>query len=295
VRVRVLVLGGTGSIGASVVRELVRRRHAVVALTRSDASARKVAKLGAQPLNGDIKRPEKWIGALPPLAAVVHAASDFSTEVAQIDRRLLDALLPHLAGQRASAKFIYTGGCWLFGATGNIVATEATPLNPLPADAWLVTHMKRFFDTPGIEPNVIHPAMVYEPDAGVFSSFARDATEGRAIRIVAGETVRWPLVHSQDLANLYALVLEKGVPQESYIGSAIDGLPVGRIARAFAARFGAPGRTPLIVSADEIAAELGEYARGFALDQQLSGLKARRTLGWQPQHLDPETEIASIA
>jgi nucleoside-diphosphate-sugar epimerase len=293
--VRVLVLGGSGSIGAPMVRELVRRGHDVVALARSDASARKVAKLGAQPLNGDIERPEEWIAALPHLAAVIHAASDFSTAVAQIDRRLLDVLLPHLAAQREMAKFIYTGGCWLFGATGNNVATEATLLSPLPADAWWVTQMRRMFDTPGIEPSVIHPAMVYEPGAGVFSSFARDATAGRPIRVVAGENVRWPLVHSHDLAKLYALVLEKGVAGESYIGSAIDGLSVGRIARAFAARFAAPSPTPLIVSADEIAAELGEYARGFGLDQQLSGLKARRALGWRPQHLDPESEIAAIA
>jgi nucleoside-diphosphate-sugar epimerase len=295
VRVRVLVLGGTGSIGAAVVRELVRRGHAVVALTRSDASARKISKLGAHPLKGDIKRPKEWLGTLPALAAVIHAASDFSTEVAQIDRRLLDALLPHLAALPEMAKFLYTGGCWLFGATGENVATEATPLNPLPADAWWVTHMQRIFETSGIEANVIHPAMVYEPDAGVFSSFARDAAAGRPIRVVAGESVRWPLVHSHDLADLYALVLEKGVTGESYIGSAIEGLSVGRIARAFAARFGARSPTPLVVSTDQIAAELGEYARGFALDQQLSGLKARSALGWRPQHLDPESEIASLA
>jgi nucleoside-diphosphate-sugar epimerase len=293
--VRVLVLGGTGSIGAPVVRELVRRGHAVIALTRSAASARKVSKLGAHPLKGDIERPEEWVGALPALAAVIHAASDFSAHVAQIDRRLLDALLPHLAALPEMAKFLYTGGCWLFGATGDGVATEATPLNPLPADAWWVRQRQRIFDTSGIEPNVIHPAMVYEPDAGVFSSFARDAAAGRPIRVVAGESVRWPLVHSHDLANLYALVLEKGVTGESYIGSAIDGLCVGRIARAFAARFGAGSTPPLVVSTDEIAAELGEYARGFALDQQLSGLKARRALGWRPQHLDPESEIACLA
>jgi nucleoside-diphosphate-sugar epimerase len=293
--VRVLVLGGSGSIGAPVVRELVRRRHEVVALTRSDASARKVAMLGAQPLNGDIERPEEWIAALPQLAAVIHAASDFSMAVAQIERRLLDVLLPHLAAQREMVKFLYTGGCWLFGATGNDVATEATPLSALPAYAWWVTQMQRIFETPGIAANVIHPAMVYEPDGGVFSSFARDAIQGRPIRVVAGEHVRWPLVHSHDLASLYALVLEKGVAGESYIGSAIDGLCVGRIARAFAARFDVPMPTPLIVSADEIAAELGEYARGFALDQQLSGLKARRALAWRPQHLDPESEIAAIA
>ena len=48
------------------------------------------------------------------------------------------------------------------------------------------------------------------------------------------------------------------------------------------------------LSADEIAAELGSWARGYARSQRLSGAKARRNLGWAPMHLDPETEIAAI-
>jgi hypothetical protein len=68
---------------------------------------------------------------------------------------------------------------------------------------------------------------------------------------------------------------------------------VGRIARAFAKRFAARDQTPQIISADAAAAEWGEWARGYARDQRLSGDKARRELGWQPMHLDPEDEIAS--
>ena len=67
---------------------------------------------------------------------------------------------------------------------------------------------------------------------------------------------------------------------------------VGRIARAIERRFGAGNREPHIMSADAVAAELGDWARGYALDQQLSGAKARRDLGWTPGHLDPESEIA---
>jgi nucleoside-diphosphate-sugar epimerase len=293
--VRVLVLGGSGSIGAPVVRELVKRGHEVVALVRSNSAAQKVTRLGARARNGDIKSPHDWIGRLPPLGAVIHVASDFSNAVGDTDRRLLDALLPHLAAQPQKVRFVYTGGCWMFGETCNNLATEASPLRPLPADAWAVAHIQRVLDAPGLDPIVVHPAMVYEPAAGVFSSFARDAMQGRAIRIVAGENVRWPLVHADDLAHLYALVLENGVARQSYIGSAIDGLTVGRIARAFARRFGALDFKAQIVSADEIAAELGEWARGFALDQQLSGEKARRSLRWNPQHLDPEGEIACSA
>jgi nucleoside-diphosphate-sugar epimerase len=212
-----------------------------------------------------------------------------------VDRRLLDRLLPHLAAQPNQATFIYTGGCWLFGATGDDVANEQAPLRPLPAFAWMVPHLQRVLESEGVAPIVIHPAMVYEPGAGVFAQFVAEARKRRAIRVVGGEHVRWPLVHREDLANLYVLALERGTSRTSYIGAAIPGLPVGRIARAIAQRFGLRDHAPQIVSADAIAAELGDWARGRAMDQQLSGEKARRELGWKPVHLDPEGEIAALA
>ena len=99
---------------------------------------------------------------------------------------------------------------------------------------------------------------------------------------------------SGDLAALYALALERAPAGSSYIGAAIDGRPVGEIARAFARLTGGP-QEPTIVSSDTVAAELGEWARGYALDQRLSGAKAMAELGWQPKHLDPEAEIAALA
>jgi nucleoside-diphosphate-sugar epimerase len=294
-QVQVLILGGTGSIGAPVVRALVGRGHHVIALARSDSSATKVASLGANPLGGDIAAAERWLPALPPLDAVVHLACDFGSDMVDVDRRLLDGLLPHLAAQPNQARFIYTGGCWLFGATGNEVANEQSPFRPLQAFAWMVPHLQRVLETKGIAPIVIHPAMVYEPAAGVFAYFVAEARKRRPIRVVGGEHVRWPLVHRDDLADLYVLALERGTSRTSYIGAAIPGLPVGRIARAIAQRFGLRDHVPKIVSADAIAAELGDWARGRAMDQQLSGEKARRELGWMPVHLDPEGEIAALA
>jgi hypothetical protein len=49
---------------------------------------------------------------------------------------------------------------------------------------------------------------------------------------------------------------------------------------------------PLIRTADEVAAELGEWARGYAIDQGMSGDKARRELGWTPVHTDPVADVA---
>jgi nucleoside-diphosphate-sugar epimerase len=292
--VRILLLGGTGLIGSAVLSELSRRGHSVLALARSAASAQKATTFDAAVIGGDIETPEAWVPGLHAVDAVVHAACDFASPMGEVDRHLLDVLLAHLGSQPKRARFIYTGGNWLFGATGDVVATEQSDFAPLAAFAWMVPHSRRILDSVEVEGIVIHPAMVYDGGDGVFRRFARDAIERTAVRVVGAESVRWPLVHRSDLATLYALALERASAGSSYIGAAVEGLPVGRIARAFARRYGSGRLEPEIISADAIAAECGEWARGYALDQQLSGAKARRELGWRPSHLDPEREIASL-
>lgn len=274
---RILLLGATGSIGSPVLRELVRRGHHVFALARSDSSADKVRAAGAEAIAGNIETPETWVPDLPGVDGVIHMACDFNSDMAAVDRRLLDALLSHLAMQRRRARLLYTGGCWLFGQTGDAVATEESPFSPLPAFAWMVPHLQRVLGNPGTDGIIIHPAMVHGGDGGVLRRFANDAAESRPVRVVGGEDVRWPLVHCDDLAVLYALVLERAPARSSWLGVDIAGRPVGQIARAFSADVE-------VVSADTIAAELGEWARGYACDQQLSGAKARRLLGWTPLH-----------
>jgi nucleoside-diphosphate-sugar epimerase len=292
---RILVLGGTGSIGSAVVRELVARGHVVFGLARSGVSAAKLGEWGATSIAGDIASPSSWTMGLPPLDAIIHAACDFNIEMGAIDQHLLDVMLAALASQPKRPRFIYSGGCWLFGPTGDAVATEETPFNPLPAFAWMLPHLQRVLSAPEVEGIVIHPAMVYTPQGGVFQRFARDSRERDAIRVVGSEAVRWPLVHSEDLAILYALALERAPAGSSYIGAAVEGLAVGMVARAFAKRLGTRRPEPEIVSADSVAAELGEWARGYALDQRLSSTRASYELGWQPRHLDPESEIAGLA
>ncbi|QPF84982.1 NAD(P)H-binding protein [Bradyrhizobium genosp. L] len=281
-------------IGTAVVRELIARGHHVVALARSERSAAQLAAHGATPIAGDIVSPEAWVGRLPDVDGVIHMACDFASDMGAIECRLLDALLPALAAQPRKVRFITTGGCWLFGQTGDLTATETTAFRPLPAFAWMVPQLKRILASQAVHGVVIHPAMVFEPAGGVFRRFAQEASERRTIRVVASERVRWPLVHRDDLAALYGLALARAPAGSSYIGAAIESYPIGPIARAFARRFGGP-QQPAIISTDAIAAELGEWARGYALDQCLSGAKARHELGWQPVHLDPEAEIAALA
>ena len=185
---RVLLLGATGSIGAPVLRELLDRGHDIIALARSDGAAATLERTGAAVLRGDIGNPQAWVPTLPDVDGVIHMACDFGSDMAASDRHLLDALLPRLAAQAKRARFVYTGGCWLFGATGDAVATEERPFSPLPAFDWMVPHLQRILDSPAVAGLVVHPAMVYGGEGGVFRRFAREAAQG-AIRIV-GERIR---------------------------------------------------------------------------------------------------------
>ena len=83
----------------------------------------------------------------------------------------------------------------------------------------------------------------------------------KAIRVVESEEIRWPLVHREDLAHLYALALERAPARSSCIGAAIDGLAVGRIARAFAKR--TPHQEPDIISVAEISGRTRGVGEGL--------------------------------
>jgi len=282
----IFVLGGSGFIGSAVVRELLAHGHAVTALARSESSAGALAKAGCNVLHGDIRTPRDWLDKLGAPEAIVHMADTFDDDMAAVDRHLMDSLLDHLNGQVARSRFLYTGGCWLYGE--NDVITEESAFDPLSDFAWM-TQRDRLLASASVEAIVVHPAMVYDlgsgGDFGVLSMFVRDARAGGPVQVVGGESVRWPLVHRDDLAVLYRLALERGRAGADYHGVGEAGVPVGAIARAIAARFGAPP-TLEVKSVEAITAELGSWARGYALDQCMVGVRTREELGWLPKHTD---------
>ncbi len=239
--------------------------------------------------------PGKWVSALPPVDAVIHAAQDLECPMEEVNRRLLDMLLAHLAGRSPKVRYVFTGGNWLFGATDGAMADEDWPFAPPPSFAWMLPGLRAVLESDAVDGIVIHPVMVYAADGGgVFRRFRKDATERAAVRVVGSESVRWPLVRDDDLADLYALALAKAPRGASYIGGSIAGLEVGRIARAFAKRFATRQPDPEIVAVDTAVREQGEWASGLALDQTMSGAKARRELGWEPRWVDPLSEIAAL-
>jgi nucleoside-diphosphate-sugar epimerase len=290
---RVLVLGGTGFIGTAVVSALRSRQHEVLGLARADAASRRLAAAGARPVRGDLRRPQAWADAAEAVDAIIQVAGDFTADADRLGRQLIAVLLHRLAGRGSGVApaYIYTGGCWLYGATGDRLATEESPLEAPAEWLWSIDHLTTVLTAPRIRGIVIHPAMVYERDGGVLAQFHRDLSTIGRVRIFSDASIRWPMVHRSDIGELYALALERAPPGACYNGAAVDSVTVGALARAMALRAGAPAE-PLIRPIAEAVAEQGDWARGYAIDQRMSGAKARLELGWSPAHPDPIADIS---
>ena len=76
----IFVTGGSGFVGQHLVRRLVRAGHEVRALARADSAADLVARVGAEPVFGDLAdlvngTPPQWTSALRGIDAVVHGAA----------------------------------------------------------------------------------------------------------------------------------------------------------------------------------------------------------------------------
>lgn len=67
-------------------------------------------------------------------------------------------------------------------------------------------------------------------------------------------------------------------------------MPIGAIASAIAREVGA-NPEPVACDVESARADYGDSVTGYALDQQMSGQKAMRQLGWSPQHLDVFADI----
>jgi nucleoside-diphosphate-sugar epimerase len=214
---------------------------------------------------------------------VVHTAATFGPDMAEQEAAFLQALIDWSASwtraRGGRLPLVYTGGCWLYGAVGDRTAVEGAPFDPLPAFAFMVAHRRRLLAESGLDVRIVHPAMVWDDGAGVIGGFFEATCQGRAPQVIGPPDTRWPMVHRQDLARLYRLVLERGAAGTDYHGVTETGVPVGDIAGAVSRRCRAPA--PIHRPVGQATAELGAWAAGYALDQTMDAPHTRRTLGWR--------------
>ncbi|SRR5579884_383505 len=283
---KIFVTGGTGYIGNAVVAALCRAGHAVTALIRAQQKASLVERFGAKSVEGDIKKPGPLIPVIAEADAVVHTAAEMSPDGGKIDQQWVAAALDALSQSKGLRRFIYTSGVWVLGETGGRFVDENTGTEKAaPIVAWRppVEQMVLQAAGRGITPCIIRPALVYGGAAGILAMLMASADKEKAVRIVGEGRNHWPLVHRDDLADLYVRCVERASAGEIFNATDNSRLTLRAIAEALSTAAGCYGKintTPL----EEARKQMGPFADALALDQEVSGGLAERLLGWEPRH-----------
>ena len=287
----VFITGGTGYVGASVVRELRKRTHVVRALARSDAAEQKLRSLGAEPVRGDLRDLAVLRTEAAQADAVVHCAFDYSPDTVAIERAALEAMLDATRDGRA---FVYTSGIWVYGSRGDAQIDETSPLNPLELVAWRPAHEELVLAQGNrVRAIVIRPGMVYGDGGGIPGGMVEEARKG-TLRVIGDGQNRWPTVRHDALAELYGDVVDQRAAHGIYNAARGAPVPYEEIARAASRAAGGDGDVEY-VELDKARAQMGGFADALACDLNLDSSKAARELGWEPHRPTLLEELSNTA
>lgn len=280
---RVFVTGGTGLIGSAVVAELLGSGHTVLALARSDASARAAEEAGAEPLRGSLADLDTLRAGVARTDGVIHLAfaNDFSSS---------EALAKGIAEEAAALEAI---GEQLVGSDRPFVIASGTPFvpgrasvetDPVPTDGPVGGRGRAAMAvlalaSRGVRSATVRlPRTVHNQGRGGFAGLLTDIARRSGVSGFPGDgTQRWPAVHALDAAVLFRLALEQAEAGTCWHAVADEGDQVRDIAAVIGRRLGLPVESvPL-----ETYGPLGPI---FATDQPASSAHTRQTLGWEPKH-----------
>lgn len=281
---KVLLLGATGYIGSAVTKRLTLDGHDVVPLVRAVTDADTPVRVG------DLTDPESLRAAVTQdIDAVLNLATPTGDETA--DTAALDALLAPLRG--TGRAFVYTSGVWVLGATGDRAADEQAPTDAIAIVGYRPRIEQRVLAAADeVRSLVVRPGIVYGHGGGIPGLMTGWAEEHGTGRYVGAATTRWPMVHVDDLAELYALALAEGRAGSVLHGVAQEAVPVAALAAAADVAAGGPGRAEPWPPAQAAEALGAPFAEALALDQVVSAGRAVTELGWRPSHPNPLADLA---
>jgi nucleoside-diphosphate-sugar epimerase len=254
----------------------------VLALARSESSAKALADAGAEVLRGSISDLDVLRAGAGQSDGVISLAfgRDYSSP---------EALARSIAEETAAVE---TLGDVLEGSDRPIVTVSGTPwtpgrasteADPLPLHGPVAGRARAvnalLARAPKLRSMAVRmPRTVHNEGKGGFAGLLTDLARRSGVAGYPGDgTQRWPAVHSMDAAVLFRLVLESAKPGTSWHAVADEGDAVGDIAAVVGRRLGLP-----VQSVPE--ESFGPFGPIFAMDQPASSAQTRDLLGWTPTH-----------
>lgn len=274
----VFVTGATGLIGSALVPELLGAGHSVVGLARSDASADRLTRAGADVLRGELNDLEILRRGATGADGVVHLAfvhdfGDFAASV-RADAAAITAMGEALEG--SGKPLVTTSG--LLGLPSDRVATERDSASP----ARLSESSTLPFAGRGVRAVSVRLApSVHGPTDrhGFVPALVDIARQQGSAAFVGDGSNHWPGVHVLDAATLFRLALEAAPAGSLLHGAGDEGVPTREIAE----RIGRGLDLEVTSVAPEAAADhFGWMAPFFSMDVRASHAVTSELLGWEP-------------
>jgi nucleoside-diphosphate-sugar epimerase len=278
----VFVTGATGFIGTAVIQDLIKARHTVLGLTRSDKGAEALAAAGAEIHRGDLEDLDSLRKGAAASDGVIHLGfiHDFSRfqEVCEADRRAIAAMGDALAN--SDRPFVITSGTGMGTKVPGQPATEdhfdANHPNPRAGSEIAAEAVA----DRGVRVTVVRLPQVHNTEKqGLVTPVIAISREKGVAAYVGDGLKRWPAVHVLDAAPVYRLALEKGPNRARY--HAVD--EEGVTAKAIAEAIGRGLKIPVVsLSPEQVGGHFGWMGMFAAMDMPASSALTQQRLGWHP-------------
>ncbi|HEY8277418.1 MAG TPA: NAD-dependent epimerase/dehydratase family protein [Methyloceanibacter sp.] len=288
---RILVTGGAGYVGSSLVPKLLAAGHEVTVLDLYLYAPEIFAALRTNPglreVKADLRDPAAVQRALDGCDAVIHLACISNDPSFDLDPALgrsinYDCMRPLVRASKAAGvrRFIYASSSSVYGIKEDVEVTEDLALDPLTDYSRykaLCEDVLMDEREPGFAVVVIRPATVcgYAPRLRLdltVNILTNHAVNQHCITVFGGEQLR-PNLHVEDMTDLYRLLLD--LPDAAVDGkvwnAGYDNLKVREIAELVRAEIG---------DRIEIVVKPSDDHRSYHVCSD----RIRKDIGFRPRH-----------
>jgi dihydroflavonol-4-reductase len=316
------VTGGTGFVGAAVIRCLSARGAQVRALVRPGSNRRNLYRLDATLIEGDLHDTEALTRAMKDCAGVFHVAADYRLWVpdpaammaanVQGTKNIMEA-----AQAAGVGRIVYTSSVAVLGAKED--GTDSNEETPSTLSDMIGAYKQsKFLAEEAVRKMVAEcglPAVIVNPSTPIGPGDVRPTPTGRIIvEAIEGKMPAYVdtglnIAHVDDVALGHILAYEKGQIGERYILGG-ENMYLGDMLRLIAKLSGTrppwgqiPRRLiyPLALAAEAVACVTGREPfvtiNGLRMAKKkmfFSSDRARRELGYNPRSAEVALEDAIL-